>query len=540
MTVPRSSYTVGVARWALDGRIVDANQAFLDLLGYDRAALVEGEIHWTQITKSADAPRDAELRALLVVDGIAPPYERVLVKRDGTDVPVLVVITTLDAADGVGSLFLLDLSTQRETEARLRASEEAQLQSQKLEALGRLAGGVAHDFNNLLTVIRGNATMLLEQVGETSPLADEIVEIERAAARATDLTRQLLAYGRRQVLQAQLLDPSAVVMQLMRMLERLLPPTMALSVTPARDVGMIVADRGQLEQVLVNLVLNARDAMHARGGALVIRLGDVDAAEDRMGYPADGSEPFRIEPDVAPGAYVHLAVTDTGIGMDDGTRAKAFDPFFTTKSIGEGTGLGLSTVYGIMQQSDGAVWIESAAGAGTTVHLLFRRAASPARPARPAPPSTLAYHGEPRVLLVEDEDGVRVLAQRVLERKGYRVTTAQDGDQALTIWREQHGAFEAVVTDVMMPRLSGHELIARLRAERPTLPVLFMSGYAGGQLPPGILPPDVAALAGADGLDRRTRFLQKPFTVQALASMITELLATAGRLEPVAAGDSPA
>ncbi|MCU0633333.1 MAG: response regulator [Gemmatimonadaceae bacterium] len=529
-----------MARWALDGRIVDANQAFLDLLGYDRDALVEGEIRWERIAKPSDTARDAELRALLVVDGIAPPYERVFIRRDGSDVPVLVVITTLDAADGVGSLFLLDLSTQRETEARLRASEEAQLQSQKLEALGRLAGGVAHDFNNLLTVIRGNATMLLEQVGETSPLAEEIVEIERAAARATDLTRQLLAYGRRQVLQSQLLDPSAVVMQLMRMLERLLPPTISLSVTPAREVGMIIADRGQLEQVLVNLVLNARDAMQPRGGALVLRLGDADVAEDRMGYPTDGSEPFAIGPEVPPGGYVHLAVSDSGVGMDEATRAKAFDPFFTTKAIGEGTGLGLSTVYGIMQQSNGVVWIDSAIGAGTTVHLLFARAASPTRPMRAAPPSTLVYQGQPRVLLVEDEDGVRALAQRVLERKGYRVTTAQDGDQALTIWREQQGAFEAVVTDVMMPRVSGHELIARLRAERPTLPVLFMSGYAGGQVPPGLLPPDVTALDGSDGQDRRTRFLQKPFTVQALSSMMTELLATAGRLEPVGAGDAPA
>jgi two-component system, cell cycle sensor histidine kinase and response regulator CckA len=535
-----SSYTVGVARWALDGRIVDANQAFLDLLGYDRAALIDGEIHWEAIALPTDATRDAELRALLMVDGIAPPYERVLRRRDGGDVPVLVVITTLDAADGMGSLFLLDLSRQRDTESRLRASEEAQLQSQKLEALGRLAGGVAHDFNNLLTVIRGNATLLLEQVGEHSPLSEEIVEIERAAARATDLTRQLLAYGRRQVLQSQLLDPSAVVMQLMRMLERLLPPTITLSVSPAPDVGLIVADRAQLEQVLVNLVLNARDAMRASGGALVIRLADVDVGEDGLGYATDGSPPFAIEPSVSAASYVHLAVTDTGTGMDEATRAKAFDPFFTTKAIGEGTGLGLSTVYGIMQQSDGVVWIDSAPNVGTTVHLLFARAAAPARVGRAAPQSSIAYSGEPRILLVEDEDGVRVLAQRVLERKGYRVTTAQDGEQALTIWREQQGAFEAVVTDVMMPRISGHELVARLRAERATLPVLFMSGYAGGNLPTGTTLLDDDLRGSGDGGDRRTRFLQKPFTVQALAAMITELLTATGRPDPVPAGSAPA
>jgi two-component system, cell cycle sensor histidine kinase and response regulator CckA len=535
----RSNYTVGVARWALDGRIVDANQAFLDLLGYDRSALVDGEIRWDLITQPGDALRDAELRALLVVDGIAPPYERVLRRRDGTEVPVLVVITTLDAADGVGSLFLLDLSRQRETESRLRASEEAAQQSQKLEALGRLAGGVAHDFNNLLTVIRGNATMLLEQLGEQSPLADEIAEIERAAARATDLTRQLLAYGRRQVLQSHLLDPSAVVMQLMRMLERLLPPTITLAVTPATEVGMIVADRAQLEQVLVNLVLNARDAMQSMGGSLIIRIADVDVGEDGLGYATDGSLPFEIEPDVPPAAYVHLAVSDSGIGMDEATRIKAFDPFFTTKAIGEGTGLGLSTVYGIMQQSGGVIWIDSTPQGGTTVHLLFARAAAPSRVIRAVPQSPIAYAGAPRILLVEDEDGVRMLAQRVLQRKGFEVTTAQDGEHALRLWQEQHGAFEAVVTDVMMPRVSGHELVAQLRAERPTLPVLFMSGYAGGHLPPGIVPPDGAA-ALTDGVDRRTRFLQKPFTVQSLASMITELLASVGRLDPVPVGSAPA
>jgi CheY-like chemotaxis protein len=233
-----------------------------------------------------------------------------------------------------------------------------------------------------------------------------------------------------------------------------------------------------------------------------------------------------------------VAVTDTGMGMTDATRAQAFDPFFTTKALGEGTGLGLSTVYGIMQQSEGTVWIESTEGVGTTMHLLFPRAAGQSRLPRTTPLSSLAWHGEPRVLLVEDEDGVRALAQRVLERRGYRVTAAQDGDQALALWREQHGAFEAVVTDVMMPRLGGHELVARLRAERPTLPVLFMSGYAGTHLASGS-----AAWApgeGAMSADRRTRFLQKPFTVQALAGMIAELLANAGRPEPATAGQSVA
>jgi two-component system cell cycle sensor histidine kinase/response regulator CckA len=401
---------------------------------------------------------------------------------------------------------MLDASERHALEEQLRLA-------QKMDAVGRLAGGVAHDFNNLLTVIRGNAALLLEHMPADSELRGELQEIERAASRAADLTRQLLAFGRKQVLQPQELDLDAVVAQLTRMVDRLLPKSIAVVLTPAARAGLVRADRGQIEQVILNLVINARDAM-PQGGRLELRTGELEVGRP-FGAPTVDAPAVPPDVPVRPGRYIHLSVTDTGSGMDEATRSRAFEPFFTTKPVGEGTGLGLATVYGIVKQSDGYVWIDSQPGRGTAVHVCLPRFEGEARTPRTPSPAVPSVPGPRTVLLVEDEDGVRDLARRVLERQGYRVHVARDGVEALALFAAHATAIDVLVTDVVMPRLGGSELVLKVRAERPELPVLFMSGYARN-----------AAIRGAPG-DRRTRFLQKPFTVPAFQQAVAELLAHA-------------
>jgi two-component system cell cycle sensor histidine kinase/response regulator CckA len=399
------------------------------------------------------------------------------------------------------------------------ALQEQLRQAQKMDAVGRLAGGIAHDFNNLLTVIRGNVTLALDGLESDDPIRLEMAQIEEAAARATDLTRQLLAFSRKQVMQPQPLDVNAIVAQLARLLDRLLPASIAVRITPAAETGMVKVDRSQLEQVVLNLVTNARDAM-PNGGALDVRTGEFTVGGTQ---PASGARGDRATTDtmtpphnvpIRPGRYVHITVTDNGGGMDPDTVAHAFEPFFTTKAVGLGAGMGLATVYGIVKQSDGYVWIESTPGAGTTVHVCLPRFDGQARRARPTPSSNHAIDAKHTVLLVEDESGVRELALRVLNRAGYDVLVARDGVEALALWQDNPSRIDVVVTDVVMPRLGGSELVTRLRGERKDVPVLFMSGYARN------------AVIGDGNSDRRTRFLQKPFTVPALRHAVAELVAT--------------
>jgi two-component system cell cycle sensor histidine kinase/response regulator CckA len=393
---------------------------------------------------------------------------------------------------------MLDASERHALQEQLR-------QAQKMDAVGRLAGGIAHDFNNLLTIIRGNAALAMEGVDAAHPLHAELSNIEQAAARATDLTRQLLAFSRKQVLIPQPLDVNAIVAQLTRLLERVVPSTIAVRLTPAADSGLIKTDRGQLEQVILNLVTNARDAM-PNGGSLEVRTSEFTIGGESNGFVPPSDVPIR------PGSYVLLSVADTGTGMDAETRAHAFEPFFTTKAVGLGTGLGLATVYGIVKQSDGYVWIESELGKGTTVHVCFPRFDGQTRRRRPTPSVTPSVKSANTILLVEDERGVRELALRVLTRAGYRVLVASDGVEALALWEDNPAQIDVVVTDVVMPRLGGSDLVARLRGERADVPVLFMSGYARN-----------AALGDAPA-DRRTKFLQKPFTVPALQHAVSELV----------------
>lgn len=370
-----------------------------------------------------------------------------------------------------------------------------------MEAVGRLAGGVAHDFNNLLTAISGHAQILLEDLPADDPARADIEEISRAADRAADLTRQLLAFSRKQMLRPQVLDPNALIGEIQKMLRRLIGEDIELITRLAPDLGAVRADPGQLEQVIMNLAVNARDAMPT-GGRLLIETRNVELGED---------DARRLAP-LQPGPHVVLIVSDTGAGMDESTRERIFEPFFTTKEKGKGTGLGLSTVYGIVQQSGGHIWVYSEPGQGTTFKIYLPRV--DARPeAAPAPSDADgAHNGREVVLLVEDEDAVRSLARRILEKRGYTVLTARTGPEALRIAERHDGPIHLILTDVVMPEMSGRELAERIAPTRPDARTLFMSGYTE----------DDVLRRGV--LNEGAAFLEKPFTPSALAQKVREVL----------------
>ena len=385
----------------------------------------------------------------------------------------------------------------------VRRMEDQLRQSQKMEAVGRLAGGVAHDFNNLLTAISGYSDLLLHRLPDYSTLRRDVEEIRKAGDRAATLTRQLLAFSRRQVLQPKVLDLNAVVTSMGRMLRRLIGEDIDLSTDLSPSLSRVKADPGQIEQVIVNLAVNARDAM-PDGGRITIATAD---AELSPAYAA-------AHPEVSPGPHVLLSVTDTGHGMSDETQAHLFEPFFTTKERGKGTGLGLATVYGIVQQSGGHLRVNSAADRGSTFLIYLPRVEAPEdvvqgadRPLLPHPSP-----GTETVLLVEDEEVVRRLAREILSGNGYRVLEAGNGREALLLSEAHRGEIHLLLTDVVMPKMSGRELTGRIRPLRPGLRILYMSGYTDDAiLRHGVL---------EDGIP----FLQKPFTPEGLARKVREVL----------------
>jgi signal transduction histidine kinase len=349
--------------------------------------------------------------------------------------------------------------------AREKLEQELR-QAQKMEAIGQLAGGVAHDFNNLLSVILGYTVLAIDGLPATDPLRPDLEEIAKAARRASELTRQLLAFSRKQVLKPQILDLNQVVTGLERMLRRVVGDDVTLTIRRAGDLGKTLADPGQLEQVLMNLVVNARDAMPT-GGSLVIETRNAELTRDRASERPGG----------LPSGYVVLSVTDSGVGMDEATRARIFEPFFTTKDQGKGTGLGLSTVWAIARQSGGLVEADSEPGRGTTLTLYLPRAAGELEEMPAAPAAAVTLRGSETVLLVEDDEQVRTLVRDVLYRHGYQVLEAQNGGEAFLIF-EQHGSVvHLLLTDVVLPRMSGRELAERLQRQRPELRVLYVSGY---------------------------------------------------------------
>jgi two-component system cell cycle sensor histidine kinase/response regulator CckA len=389
----------------------------------------------------------------------------------------------------------IDLTERRNLEEQFR-------QSQKMDAVGRLAGGIAHDFNNLLTVIRLNTEIIMEGFDPTDPRSEDVKQIRSAAERASALTRQLLAFSRKQILQPRVLDMNSVVGNVEPMLRRLIGEDISIA-SNSEARGYVVADPGQLEQILVNLVVNARDAM-PQGGRITIETRNVDLDDH---YTSEHAP-------VVPGRYVMLAVGDTGIGMSRDTKEHAFDPFFTTKEAGKGTGLGLATVYGIVKQSGGYVWIYSEPGLGTTLKLYFPEvsAAAAFTTTEQRPASKESKRGSETILLVEDEDAVRGLASRILEKQGYRVIAAQHGREAMDIASREEGHIHLVLTDVVMPGMNGRGLVERLSGIRPRIKSLYMSGYTDDDIiRRGFIEPSKS-------------FLQKPFTSDALLQTVRKVL----------------
>jgi two-component system cell cycle sensor histidine kinase/response regulator CckA len=375
-------------------------------------------------------------------------------------------------------------------------------QTQRLEAIGRLAGGIAHDFNNILSAIHGFGSIVHSELGDRDPLRADMQEILKAVERAANLTRQLLAFGRRQVLQPKVIDVAAYVRELERMVRRIVGEDIELVVRVDDGAVTAKADPSQLEQVLINLVVNARDAMPT-GGRITIEAGNVTI----------GNEDTRESAELAPGTYVVLAVSDTGIGMSKKVQDHIFEPFFTTKESGQGSGLGLSTVFGIVKQSGGHIFVDSDPGQGSTFKIYFP--SSRERPTRVITSSNLApikLAGIETILLVEDENAVRSFVARALRQQGYQVLDASNGGEALMIAEQHPGVIHLLLTDVIMPRVSGKQLAERLRTLRTDLRVLYMSGYAEEIIAPhGVLEPGAA-------------FIEKPLTAEALGRKIREIL----------------
>jgi PAS domain S-box-containing protein len=435
-------------------------------------------------------------------------------RRRADGAPIVVSVSTAPLRRPDGTIYgimsiLMDVTERKaaeETRNRLGRVEEQLRQSQKMEAVGRLAGGVAHDFNNLLTAISGYSDLLLHRLPEYSTLRRDVEEIRKAGDRAAALTRQLLAFSRRQVLQPKVLDLNSVVTKMGQVLRRLIGEDIELSIEPSPSLLLLKADPGQIEQVIVNLAVNSRDAM-PDGGRITIATADADLSRS---YAA-------AHPGVVPGPHVLLSVADTGQGMSDETQAHLFEPFFTTKERGKGTGLGLATVYGIVQQSGGHIRVNSAPDRGSTFFIYLPRVEGPKDAATGAdrPPLPHPSPGTETVLLAEDEEVVRRLAREILSENGYKVLAAGNGREALLLSEAHRGEIHLLLTDVVMPKMSGRELTERIRLQRPGLRVLYMSGYTDDAiLRHGVL---------EDGIP----FLQKPFTPEVLARKVREVLDSA-------------
>jgi two-component system, cell cycle sensor histidine kinase and response regulator CckA len=390
-----------------------------------------------------------------------------------------------------------DITERKQAEEALQAAEEQLRQSQKMDAIGRLAGGVAHDFNNLLSIITGRAELILRSKELTPRVRRDADLIQRTAERAASLTRQLLAFSRKQVLQPKVLDLNNVVANMGRMLRRVIGEDVDLVIVARPGLARVNADPGQLEQVIQNLAVNARDAM-PNGGRLTIETAQVDLDDAHA----------RMHPGVGAGSNVMLAVTDTGMGMAAAVRERIFEPFYTTKDVGKGTGLGLSTVYGIVQQSGGTIWVYSEPGHGSTFKIYLPTVDAPIDDDRPPEPPPRG--GTETVLVCEDEPDLRALALEVLQELGYTVLEAGDGKHALEVSSAHAGSIDLLVTDLVMPRMNGAELATRLIQERK-LRVLYMSGYTETSLVPGRDMPG-------------TKFLQKPFSPVVLARAVRDVL----------------
>jgi PAS domain S-box-containing protein len=485
---------VGLVRCLPDGRILAANAAAVRLAGYPSvAALLEANV----ADLFAEVNDRARVVGALERGETLHDVELQGRRRDGALTWVSVNVRPVKGT--AGSILhhewsLADITERRQLESQLR-------QAQKMEAVGQLAGGVAHDFNNLLTVIGGRCYLMLSKLGPEDALRREVELVRGAAERAARLTHQLLAFSRKQVLDLRVLDLNETVAGIEPLLRRLIGEHIEISVRRGPDLGQVRADVGQLEQVILNLAVNARDAM-PRGGELVLETANETLDEMAARRAAD-----RVA-----GTYVVLSVSDTGHGMDAATRAQIFDPFFTTKEVGKGTGLGLATVYGIVKQSGGFIEVESEPGRGASFRVYLPREEVAAAAAEPAKAPGTRLRGSETVLLVEDDESLRTLAREILTVQGYAVLEAPSPREALRIQQSHAGRIDLLLTDVVMPEMNGQLLADQLRTARPDVTVLFMSGYTG------------AVLTQVGGTQFAGHLLQKPFTPDGLSRRVREVL----------------
>jgi two-component system cell cycle sensor histidine kinase/response regulator CckA len=512
LQVTLSSIGDAVIATDLNRRINFMNPAAEALTGWSSAQAANQPLDevFRTIAEDADKPYEdgAEDSAAPATESKANPLMTTtnvtLVARDGTEKWVNYNKSPIQnqAGQTTGEVLVLrDITERRQAEETLQRTEAQLLQAQKMEAVGRLAGGVAHDFNNLLTAIIGYSQLLQSQLEPNSSMRHDIDEICKAGQRAAALTTQLLAFSRKQVLQPKILDLNNIVANTSKMLSRLIGEDIRFRTTLDPGLKQVKADPGQMEQVLMNLAVNARDAM-PDGGSLSIETANV--------YLDDRYAEQHV--DVQPGHHIMLAVSDNGCGMDSKTMAKIFEPFFTTKEQGKGTGLGLATVYGIVKQSGGHLWVYSEPDKGTTFKVYLPQAENESTPLEAALPSDVLPVGTETVLLAEDDLQVRVFASRVLQGLGYRVLEAADGNEALLVAGQTARAIDILLTDVVMPQVGGKNLSEKLKWERPEIKVLFLSGYTAD------------SIVHHGVLDEGMAFLHKPFNSGDLARKVREVL----------------
>jgi two-component system, cell cycle sensor histidine kinase and response regulator CckA len=487
----------GIALVDMEGRLIESNPALQRMLGYSEEEL-RNRVFF-EFTCIEDAMADADLHKELV-SGIRDHYqmEKRYARKDGSLIWGLMTVSLLRGGkdEPEFEITLVEDITER------KHLEHQLLQSQKMETVGRLAGGIAHDFNNLLTVLSGYTELSLLETGENDRLKGNLEEITKATERASALTRQLLAFSRRQVMDLKVIDLNVLLKNLDKMLRRIIGEDIELRTLPAKNLGRVKTDPGQIEQVILNLAVNARDAM-PKGGSLLIETTNIELDEEYA----------RHHIGVEPGWYVMLSVTDTGCGMPPEVREHIFEPFFTTKEEGKGTGLGLSTVYGIIKQTGGNIWVYSEVGRGTTFKIYLPRVdeETDAFPSRDDPEAL--PKGNETVLLVEDDSSVRDLVARILKNQGYTILEARNGDEAIRIAREHAGKeIHLLLTDVVMPQMGGRELVARFRGLHPGVKVLFISGYSDNTIT------HQAMVKPGEPL------LQKPFSLITLAKKVRDVL----------------
>ena len=481
-----------------DGNIRDINEAGATMLGYSRDELLSGTMRWPEITAPECGAADQEALAQLRARGVASPWEKDLIRKDGGRVSILAGAAMLDSSEDIA--IAIDVTDRKRAQQARGGLEEQLRQSQKMEAVGCLAGGVAHDFNNILSVILSYSDLVLGDLKDGDPIREDVGQIRSAGVRAADLTRQLLMFSRQQVIAPRVMNLNAVLSGMDKMLRRIVGEDMELTSISGESLGRVRIDQGSFEQVVMNLVINARDAMPT-GGQITMETANA-VLDEEYGRSHLGAKP---------GSYVMLSVSDTGTGMDKATLARIFEPFFTTKQAGKGTGLGLSTVFGIVHQSSGNIWVHSEPGVGTTFKIYLPRVDATAEERRPSlPPTTL--RGSETILLVEDEEQVRQVARGILQRHGYSIIEAGNGEEALVLCERHPGTIQLLLTDVVMAHMSGPKLAQRLVRLRPAMKVLCMSGYTD----------DAAVRHGV--IAAKLAYLQKPITVENLTRKVRQVL----------------